>query len=388
VKKRHKVLFIILSIVIGVPLIMWLSWFLTTPKPISIFIMDKTSYSTERASNRALNWMLTHYSFVKTDGKKYDPVQDYYGFFPLTNEQYKINDLQGLSDYQLARLAVDYHVAYFTDNYGVYSDSWPEEKPGTFPVTKIYGGLHEEDLNFLDHMVQRDKLVITEFSFMGPTEDKDLKDRAEQLMGLKWQGWTGKFFHTFDPAQEKSVPPWVPVLYKNQNGNPWPRQQLGIIFVHEDETLVVLEYPKHINTPYPLVMTDRKQRREFGVSNRIPYPGWFDVTMAMSDDKTVISWFELNLTPEGRVLLQSHGIPARFPAVISQKDSNRMYYFAGDFGYSPLKHRFVKFKGSRFAELFFSDLTDPTDKNGFFFTYYLPLMKNIIQDYHEEILTR
>jgi hypothetical protein len=388
VKKRHKALFIILSVVIGVPLIMWFSWFLTTPKPISIFIMDKTSYSTERARNRALNWVLTHYSFVKTDGKKYDPVQDYYGFFPLTDKQYKINDLQGLTDYELARMAIDYHAAYFTDNYGVYSDSWPEEKPGTFPVTKIYGGLHEEDLRFLDHMIKRDRLVITEFSFMGPPTEKDLKEKAEKLMGLEWQGWTGKFFHTFDPAQEKSVPPWVPVLYKKQNGNPWPREQQGVIFVHEDETLVVLEYPKHISTPYPLVMTDRPQRRKFGVSNRIPYPGWFDITMANCDNKTVLSWFELNLTPEGRVLLQSHGIPARFPAVIKQKDTNRMYYFAGDFGYSPLKHRFVKFKGSRYAELFFSDLTDPTDKNGFFYTYYLPLMKNIIQDYHQEILNR
>ncbi len=387
-KKRHKALFIILSVLIGIPLIMWLSWILTTPKPISIFIMDKTSYSTERANNRALNWVLSHYRFVKTDGQRYDPVQDYYGFFPIAKDQYKINDLQGLSDYQLARLAVDYHVAYFTDNYGVYSDSWPEEKPGTFPVTKIYGGLHAEDLRFLDHMIQRDRLVITEFSFMGPPTGKDLKEKAEQLMGLEWQGWTGKFFHTFDPVQEKSVPPWVPVLYKNQNGNPWPRQQQGIIFVHEDETLVVLEYPKHINTPYPLVMTDREQRRQFGVSNRIPYPGWFDVTLASSEDKTVLSWFELNLTPEGRVLMQSHGIPTRFPAVIKQKDTNRMYYFAGDFGYSPLKHRFVKFKGSRFAELFFSDLTDPTDKSGFFYTYYLPLMNNIIREYHEELLTR
>ena len=253
---------------------------------------------------------------------------------------------------------------------------------------QIYGGLHEEDLLFLDHMMKRDRLVITEFSFMGPPTHKDLQKKAEQLMGLEWQGWTGKFFHTFDPAQERSVPPWVPILYKNQNGNPWPRQHQGIIFVHEDETLVVLEYPTHINTPYPLVMTDRQQRRKFGVSNRIPYPGWFDVTLANCDDKTVLSWFELNLTPEGRVLMQSHGIPTRFPAVIKQKHTNRMYYFAGDFGYSPLKHRFVKFKGSRFAELFFSDLTDPTDKNGFFYTYYLPLMNNIIRDYHEEILTR
>jgi len=346
--------------------------------------MDKSSYSAEKANTRAVNWVLNHYRFVKTNGKRYNPVEDYFGFIPQKDGSYNINDLQGKSDYDIARLSVNYHAAYFTDNYGVYSDSWPEERPGDFPVTKIYGGIHHEDLSFLEHMIQRNKLVISEFSFLGPDE---LKGQAEKILGVEWQGWRGKFFHTFNPSEEKSVPPWVPVLYKNQNGNPWPVDQQGIIFVNQEEKLVVLEYPKHLRKPYPVIMTERPQRRQYGVSNRIPYPGWFDITLPANGKQEVLSWFDLDLTTQGRILLESHGIPTRFPAVISQNQEANMYYFSGDFGYSPIRYRFVNFKGSRYAELFLSDLTDPTDKNGFFYAYYLPLMKNILRDYHDNILS-
>ncbi len=383
-KKRHKALLIIFSIIFGIPLILWLSWLLTTPRPISIFIMDKSSYSAEKANSRAVNWVLSHYRFVKTNGKSYVPVEDYYGFIPSDDGSYYINDLQGKSDYDLAKLSITYHAAYFSDNYGVYSDTWPEERPGEFPVKKIYGGIHQEDLTFMEHMIRRNKLVISEFSFMGP---EDLITQAEQVLGIDWQGWTGKFFHTFDPSEEKSVPPWVPVLYKKQNGNPWPVDKHGIILVNQNEELVVLEYPKHLRRPYPFIVTERPNRRKFGVSNKVPYPGWFDISLPLNDHKEILSWFDMDLTTEGRILLQSHGIPIRFPAVISQNHGANMYYFAGDFGYSPLKYRFVNFKGSRYAELFLSDLNDPTDKNGFFYAYYLPLMKNILSNYHEEILS-
>lgn len=346
--------------------------------------MDKSSYSAAKANTRAVNWVLNHYRFVKTDGKRYNPVEDYFGFIPQNDGGYNINDLQGKSDYDLEKLSVNYHAAYFTDNYGVYSDSWPEEKPGEFPVTRIYGGIHQEDLTFLEHMIQRNKLVISEFSFMGP---EHFKEQAEQIMGIEWQGWTGKFFHTFNPSEEKSVPPWVPVLYKNQNGNPWPTDHQGIIFVNNEEKLVVVEYPKHLRKPYPVIMTERPYRRKYGVSNRIPYPGWFDVTLPANGKKEILSWFDLDLTAEGRILLESHGIPTRFPAVILQNQEANMYYFSGDFGYSPLKYRFVNFKGSRYAELFLSDLNDPTNKSGFFYAYYLPLMKNILRDYHDNILS-
>ncbi|TVQ89568.1 MAG: hypothetical protein EA393_06930 [Bacteroidetes bacterium] len=387
-KTRHKALLIIFSIIIGIPLMLWLAWLLTTPKPISVFIMDKTSYSVERAQNRAINWVLTHYRFVKPNGSIYDPVNDYYGFFPGDAGNYNTNDLRGLNSTDIQRLAINYHMAYFTDSYGVYTDVWPEENPEVSVVENIYGGLHDEDLLFLQHMIDKDRLVIVEFIFMAPPTKKSQRHEAEKLLGMQWQGWTGKFFHTFNPREEKSVPPWTPVLYEKQNGRKWSENGQGTIMVHEDETLVVLEYPRHLNTPHPHIMTDRKYRRKYGVSNRIPYPGWFDISLPKNDNMEVISWFEFDLTSEGRALLRKFDLPERYPAVIKHKGSNNVYYFAADFGYSPLKQRFVRFKGSRFAELFLADLTDPTDKSGFFYAYYLPLMKNIMSEYQEELLNR
>ena len=385
-KKRHKALLVLLFIVVGLPFLLWLSWLLTTPRPIAVFIMDKTSYSVARAQNRALNWVLTHYRFVKPDGRLYNALTDYYGFYPVDDHRYELNDLSQLNQRELQRLAIQYHMAYFADSYGVYTDMWPEEVPGMMPAQKLYGGLVWQDLYFLQEMIDRDRLVIAEFIFMSPPTTPAHRLQAEGLFGMQWQGWTGKFFHTFNPEEEKSVPPWVPVLYQQQYQQPWNPEGEGIILVHEDETLVVLQYPTHLNFNRPRIITGREDRRRFGVSNKIAYPGWFDITFPTGANKKVVSWFELDLTPQGRALCEQYGLPERFPAVISQDDLNRMYYFAGDFGFSPLRKRFVKVKASRYFELFLADLNDPTDKNAFFFAYYLPMMRRILGEYQADLL--
>jgi hypothetical protein len=387
VKKRHKALLVILFFIVGVPFILWLSWLLTTPRPVSVFIMDKSSYSKERINNRALNWVLKHYRFVKPNGKDYDSGLDYYGFFPGEKGNFTIRDLAKLSTVEMQQLAMQYNVAYYVDSYGVYSDEWPIGNMDTLAVSKIYGGLDWEDLLFLEYMLDLDRMVIAEFIFLAPPTQEAQRKKAEEILGVKWQGWTGRFFHTLDPdAPGHIIPSWILTLYQQQYGQSWPYKNAGIILVNHDETLVVLEKANQLRNPLLMIHTDTENQRKYGMSDNIHFSGWFDITFPSSTSSSVLSWYELDLTEQGKELLKKHNIPARFPAVIQNNKAGQVFYLAGDFGYSPIKKRFVRFKGARFAELFLADLNDPTDKSGFFLAYYLPMMKKILRDYQETIV--
>lgn len=352
--------------------------------------MDKTSYSEEKAKSRAIHWVLRHYKFVKPSGERYDPMKDYYGFFPRSGNSYTIRDLSGKSASDVDKLSTRYHIAYYFDSYGVFSNMWPEDDPDKTPAKKLYGGLDWQDLRFIERMLERNHLVIAEFVFVAPPTDSSRRAKAEELLGMKWSGWTGRFFHDLDVnSPNRILPGWIPSLYEKNNETSWPYTNAGIILVDEKETLLVLEYPDHLATPYPVIMSEAGTRKTFGVSNNIRYPSWFDITFPASRYSEAISWYHLDVTAEGAAILEAHDLPARFPAVIrGTQEQQNAFYFAGDFGHTPTKSRFVRFKGARYAELFLSDLNDPTDKSGFFYGYYLPMMKTILTDYQAEISRR
>lgn len=386
-KKRQKALLGILMIILGIPIILWLSWLLTTPLPMSVFIMDKSSYTSEKIESRAINWVMKHYRFVKPNGKNYDANLDYYGFFPSDEPNYTIRDLSKLNPLEIQRLALEYHVAYFADNYGVYSSEWPVSNTDSGRIEMIYGGLEWEELLFIEYMLSMNHPVLAEFIFLAPPTLPAQRKKAEELLGIKWQSWTGRFFHTLDPnAPDHAIPEWIPALYESQNSRSWSFTRPGIVLVNENQTLVVLEQSKTLNDPRLLIHTNTHNQRVYGLDDKINFPGWFAITFPTSSTAEVISWYEFDLTAEGEELLKKHRIPFRFPAVIKDDGNAKMVYMAGDFGQSAISNRFVRLKGSRYAELFLSDLNDPTDKSGFFLAYYLPLIRKLMSDYHKEIV--
>jgi hypothetical protein len=156
---------------------------------------------------------------------------------------------------------------------------------------------------------------------------------------------------------------------------------MGVVMVHEDETIVILEYPTHINKPQPYIKTSSENRRKYGVSDNIPFPGWFEVTQPSSPQGQIISWIELNPTQEGLAILNRYNAPSRFPAVIEFKGDKNLIYLTGDYSYSNVSRRFVRMKGSRFIELFLGDLNDVTDRHAFFFGYYLPMFSTILKEF-------
>jgi hypothetical protein len=379
VKKRYLGLIFLGVVFIVLPFILWMSWVFSEPKQVSIFIMDKTSYSPTLVKNRALNWVLTHRKIAKNDRTLYDPMIDYYGFFPQNNNQYNIHDLTQLSQLQIRKMAKEYSVAYFADSYGIFSDIWPMEDAGNFPAQMIYGGLNTSDFYFLRQMIRNKNLVIAELLFTSEVTRANHKKDVEELLGLQWMGWTGKFFPEFDNSEYQSMPPWVISLYEQQYGKKWDFKNMGVVLVHEDQTIVVLEYPRHLKKPVPNIKSTKPVRDHYKTDDNIPYPGWFEITYSANDEAQMLAWFDLNPTNEGLAILQEHQIPVRFPALIRDMERN-LIYMTADFSISPVSRRLVRMKGSRYVELLVADLNNVSDKKAFFFGFYLPFMTQVLKE--------
>jgi len=128
---------------------MWLVWFLTPKTKLVTAIIDKTVLTTEGQEHISLNWVLNHERYTKTSSEPYTISHDYYGFFPLKDEKFKIKGLERFSPSQLKQLSIDADLVYFTDTYGIYNNEWYQQKNVTERSGKLYGGLSNKDMELL-----------------------------------------------------------------------------------------------------------------------------------------------------------------------------------------------------------------------------------------------
>jgi hypothetical protein len=70
-----------------------------------------------------------------------------------------------------------------------------------------------------------------------------------------------------------------------------------------------------------------------------------------------------------------------FPAVVQDPNSQRSYYFSGDFATYNVPFFTARFKGvEKLKGILFSDKMDDTRR--FFWLYYKPLINGIFRDYY------
>jgi hypothetical protein len=281
-KKRHLLLLIILGIVVGIPLLLWAAWQLTTPRQLNIITVNKSVFDTQALVNQGYNWAMTHRKYVNSDGVLYDPARDYWGFQPLNGSNFRIRDFAGLPQGKSKSIIDDTDFVFFLDNYGVYSHDWYRTDYETMPYYLIYGGLALEDVTFIRDMLRQRKTVLAEFNFFGEPTPQPVREKAEQLLHIQWQGWTGRFIQSFDPSDTQYLPSWLIGLYREQNQGRWDYTENGIALIHEDNTVVVLEYPTHLNQPAPEITTPEESRKRFGLPRKVSFPGWFDITAPTS----------------------------------------------------------------------------------------------------------
>ena len=383
--KRSLLNTILFYAVIALPLWMFLAWLFWPKTKYVIAIVDKTVLFKTGQEHASLTWVLRNNKFSKTSTELYQVGKDYFGFFPNKNKQFDLKGLERASDEELEKLSVDADMAYITDTYGIYSKEWYLAKNITERQRLLYGGLSSQDMFFLKKMKQKKKLIITEFNtFATPTPPNVAKD-FEQTFKVKWTGWVGKYFDSFDTVQNKELPRWLVENYKAQNNNQWPFKKAGIAFVNKSDKIVVLEYVHHLNAEVPYILTRKEEREKYNIPKSMKYPFWFDIIQTSRTNK-IISFYDLKVNEVGAKILADNEIPSQFPAIIEHyRDDYKFYYFCGDFADNPISQGGSYFKGiSFFRSLFYND-DIAAERVSFFWEFYRPMINRILRDYYDDI---
>lgn len=354
------------------PLLMLLWWYFTPSTHLALTVIDKTVLNTEYEEHASLFWWLQHEKRSHPQTKKiYRLGSDYYGFFPGKLKKYEIKGLSQLSDKQIDSVVDHSTHLYFTDNYGIFALEWNQSSQETERSRIIYGGLSQADLKAMKRAKSTKKTIITEFNCIGSPTAFAERRAFETMFGLRWSGWIGRFIDNLDTTQNLEIPHWMKDGYVKQHGS-WPFKKGGIVLVNESDQIEILEDSNCLTYPVPIILTSDSMRQHLAVKDSMPYPFWFDIMQ--TDSLDVWANYQLLLTPRGDSIMRVWGLPSRFPAILAHEGAYRFYYFAGDFADNPVQLKRSYFKGIRFFREFFYDPTEPSDRNYFFWEFYLPLL--------------
>jgi len=371
-------------IIAFLPLILFLAWFFTPKTKLSALIVDKSALTNTGQEHISLTWVLNHERFTNSENQLYQVNSDYYGFFPLEDEKFRINGLEQFPADELQKLSQNSDLLYIADTYGIYFSDWYKGQNANQQNKMLYGGLSVNDVQMAGFMKEQKKLIIAEFNTIGsPTADSERKT-LEEMFHFKWTGWTAKHFESLDTTGNNDLPHWLISNYQKQNNHSWPFKKAGIVFVHSDERLVVLEDSTHLSNPMPLIQSNEIGRSNFDLPEESKYPFWFDVITFDEKMNKSAADFKISLNPKGLAELDKYGIPAVFPAVTYHSESDyQFFYFSGDFSDNPLSMNTSYFKGIGNFKWLFYDTRNPMERTSFFWNFYRPMMTKILNEYAE-----
>jgi hypothetical protein len=365
---------------------MWMAWLFTPKKKMIAAIIDKTVMTTGGQEHVSFTWILNHERFTKNKTTPYKTGNDYFGFFPLEGENFRVKGLERFSPAMLERLSNDADLIYFTDTYGIYRNEWYAKKNNAERSGIIYGGMSHQDIALLRNMKAKHKLIITEFNTIGSPTSPEIRAAFENLFGLKWSGWTGRYFSSLDTTVNTELPKWLISNYKNQHAGLWPFHNAGIAFVNNADQVVVAEEKTQLTNAMPYIESNSDGQKKFGLPHRINYPFWFDIIQPDTLVNNTIAEFKITVNAAGEAELKKKNIPTRFPAVVFHKETDyQFYYFSGDFCDNPVNMKTSYFKGIRFFKSFFYNTANAGDRAGFFWNFYQPMMIRIVKDYYNQL---
>lgn len=381
--KKKFIIPILTVLVLLTPLYMYIAWLATPKKKLVAAIIDKTDLTSAGQEHASLTWVLDHEKFTKNKSSLYNVSNDYFGFFPMQDEKYSIKGLERFSDDQLTQLSHDADLVYVTDAYGIYRNEWFKQNDATERSGMIYGGLSNQDMEYLQKMKQQHKLILTEFNCIASPTSNDIRSNFESTFSMHWTGWTGRYFFSLDTNENSELPKWIIRNYKKDHNNTWPFTKPGIVFVSNTDKVVVLEEKRQLNSPLPSIVSSNTGIKHFGLPAHINYPFWFDVVQTDTSINKIVSTFYLDLTDEGRKELQQSGIPASFPAVQMHNEKDyAFYYFSADFTDNPVTMSASYLKGIEHLRFLFYNHFDEESRSAFFWKFYQPLLTTILTEYY------
>ena len=380
----------VIGVLVGfalIPLAMWLGWYFTPVTPLQIKIVDKTVLTRQATEHESFTWILIKEKFAKANGKLYEVSKDYFGFFPGENQKYAVRGLEQFTLPQIDSLARRTDVAYFTDTYGIYRNEWFTQTENLERSKSLYGGLSARDLAYLTALKKRKKLILTEFNTLASPTQVAHRRQFENLFGLRWTGWVGRYFSNLDTLTNNELPRWLTHNYRLQHGNKWPFKKAGIVFVREDDFIEVLEKNTHLRDEVPTIKTFPEYRDAYSLPEQVDYPFWFDIMMTKRSNQ-VLATYSIKTTAKGDSILNKYNILKTFPAVIAHDAADyRFYYFAGDFADNNVNEYLPYFKGIEYLGSFFYNPRNRYDRSTFFWTFYIPLITSILDKNQPRTIT-
>ena len=386
--KKKRIIGFVLLILLGLPLWMWLAWWLTPKRKLTVAIIDKTVSDPHGQEHISLDWVLNQQRFSKTTSALYDPAHDYFGFFPGKDDHFRVKGLERFSPDQLQRLSADADLVYFTDTYGIYKKEWYRKVPAGDNSPVLYGGMSDQDISLLKEMKARHKLMIAEFNSIGSPTPDDIRHQFEHLFGLRWTGWTARYFTSLDTLKDQELPRWLIDQYRKEHEGAWPFHNDGIAWVNSSGEIVITEDGAHLADPLPHIVATPAGQRDLGLPAATRYPFWFDVIEPgdQASGNEAVAEFVISVNAQGDSLLRQHHIPSHFPAVLRHNGPDyRFYYFSGDFCDNPLSLVSSYFKGiSWFRGLFYNE-KEPGERKSFFWNFYLSMLTHILEAEYRRI---
>ncbi|NMI05173.1 hypothetical protein HF638_14430 [Paenibacillus sp. SZ31] len=355
--------FTVVSVVLVVPWIMWQS---QAPVPLNIMIIDKSRPDESYQGHKGLVWLLNQQKIVQQTGEHYSYEEDYYGY-----------DLQdGLP--QMKRLmpdeVTDTDLIYLTANRSSLSTSKNERRQDG-----IYEGLTIYDVQKIREAAYKGVTIVAEYSALANTASKMTREQLYPILGVNSSGWQGKSVSNLQSIEE--VPRWVRTNYEQREKKKWPYRGAGMLLVHMDGQVMVLEKGSDVKTGKIQVAFTQEGKEWCGITQDIHYSGWFDIIVPQQKS-SILAWYRTDLTETGEQKLVDAGIPAEFAALVQYDDYNRSYYMAGSFG--EMKH-YSFWRRIRGWEVVRSKLT-PDQKeipDMFYWKVYVPVMKHILEEVQE-----
>lgn len=382
-KKPLIIVIIILGLILILPAINFFRWAFQEKKPVNIIILDKTVPTLERINHKSLVWVLTNGRFVKGNGSSYSFRKDYYGFYPtrpLREKGWKQNNLRIT---EIMSIADSMDALYYTDTYGVFTNDWYRGISKSRRSRKLYGGLNNTDYLYLVEMQLRNKLCILEYNtFDYPTADLE-RYKTKERLGIEFDGWTGKYFSSLDTAarENKDFPLWMTAMYRRQYFKPWTFTKPGIVLLN-NQNIIVLEEGKQLKNAVPAIITDSVYCKKYGVVQRVGFEGWFDIIHPK--ENITISKYKIETTSEGDSILADYNLLNEFPAVITDSNNQRTYYFCGDFTANKINFWTSRLNGL-IGKKGISYSNKENDPRRFFWLYYKPLVNGIFTNYYNEV---
>jgi len=380
-KRKHIIIFIFCFPLL-IPVISFLIWKMRDDKPLKVLIYDMTVPQISYDEHKSFSWILIHHKFTAFNQLN-RPEADYKGFFPGKNFKFVTKDFSKFSNEEVIQVADSLDLVYYTDTYGVYSNEWYRDTLHNERSSKIYGGLNKNDLVLLRRLKDAGKLIMAEFNFLASPTPSFIRKEAENLLDVKWTGWVGRYYESLDTLVNPDIPMWAKKQYKLQYGKAWNFHQPGILFVHENDRIVVLEMDITLAEEVPWIYTSEYGQNKYNLPQATTYPYWFDI-MQSGESNRVVSEYKIYTNTRGKKLLNENGIPDVFPCVI-ENIGNNYYYFCGDFCDTPVYLESAKFMGISFLHKFFYDKYNYVDRTPFFWNYFRPMVTNILDEYYVKL---